>query len=249
MLDNHFATALVIGSVLALMSAVYLSTAVGTPYWFEYHSRPVRADNVSEEFEGGKGDEFLNSRAMTQYNGTLGLWVQCITVPEPSHWFKPPTPDVGHRRVCVYNSLLNQFDVKYVEIGNHNSQVDYLRTYLSRSQFLLPLVSLSLMCLGAAVGLCACACRHLGPIIAMGVLHVLAGVCTLASVGCFVSNLELLHARVGPSLRVTRFGAYGWSFCLACVSAPLQLMAGALFSWAGHAQRREYSRVQAYRMA
>lgn len=49
---------------------------------------------------------------------------------------------------------------------------------LWRLQFLLPFVSLGLMCFGALIGLCACACRSLYPAIATGVLHFLAGECS-----------------------------------------------------------------------
>lgn len=61
---------------------------------------------------------------------------------------------------------------------------------LWRLQFLLPFVSLGLMCFGALIGLCACACRSLYPAIATGVLHLLAGEFLLHSQPlCFVTDI------------------------------------------------------------
>lgn len=51
----------------------------------------------------------------------------------------------------------------------------FLKLDLWRCQFLLPFVSLGLMCFGALIGLCACICRSLYPTIATGILHLLAG--------------------------------------------------------------------------
>uniref|UniRef100_A0A2I3HZM4 Claudin domain containing 1 n=1 Tax=Nomascus leucogenys TaxID=61853 RepID=A0A2I3HZM4_NOMLE len=76
---------------------------------------------------------------------------------------------------CVSFTLTEQFMEKFVDPGNHNSGIDLLRTYLWRCQFLLPFVSLGLMCFGALIGLCACICRSLYPTIATGILHLLAG--------------------------------------------------------------------------
>ena len=51
----------------------------------------------------------------------------------------------------------------------------FSKSDLWRCQFLLPFVSLGLMCFGAVIGLCACICRSLYPTIATGILHLLAG--------------------------------------------------------------------------
>ncbi|XP_010830052.1 PREDICTED: claudin domain-containing protein 1-like [Bison bison bison] len=109
------------------------------------------------------------------------------------------------------------------------------------------IVSLGLMCFGALIGLCACICRSLYPTIATGILHLLAGLCTLGSVSCYVAGIELLHQKLELPENVS--GEFGWSFCLACVSAPLQFMASALFIWAAHTNRKEYTLMKAYRVA
>ncbi|XP_048379877.1 claudin domain-containing protein 1-like isoform X2 [Stegostoma tigrinum] len=254
MVDNRFATALVIGSVLALISAVYIAAAIGTDHWYEYRSQPSLFGMNStemlsnEEFDREDTDEYLYSRALFTYNGTIGLWRRCISKLKEGFWFKPPPEDVNQGSVCVTFSLKDQFTPKFKQIGNHNSGVDYVRTYLSRCQILLPFVSLAFMCFGALIGLCVCSCRTLYPAIGTGVLHLLAGICTLGTVVCFAANIELLHAKI-QDLEPRPDGEYGWSFCLACVSAPLQLMAAALFIWAARTDRTEYSRMKAYRVA
>ncbi|XP_060708474.1 claudin domain-containing protein 1-like [Hemiscyllium ocellatum] len=255
MVDNRFATALVIGSVLALISAVYIAAAIGTDHWYEYRSRPglsemnsTELQPSSEEFDREDSDEYMYSRALIMYNGTIGLWRRCISKLKEGYWFKPPPEEVNQGSMCVSFSLKNQFTPKYKQIGNHNSGVDYVRTYLSRCQILLPFISLGLMCFGALIGLCVCSCRSLYPAIGTGVLHLLAGICTLGTVACFAANVELLHAKMQDS-EPRPDGEYGWSFCLACVSAPLQLMAAALFIWAARTDRTEYSRMKAYRVA
>ncbi|XP_078389790.1 claudin domain-containing protein 1-like [Cetorhinus maximus] len=255
MVDNRFATALVIGSVLALISAVYIAAAIGTDHWYEYRSlsepndtSPHSIPPVSEEFKTDDIDEYMYSRALYRHNGTIGLWRRCIRVSQEGHWFKPPPQDGEQGALCVSFSLKDQFTPKYTQIGNHNSEIDYVRTYLSRCQILLPFISLGLMCLGALIGLCACSCHTLYPAIGTGVLHLLAGACTLGTVACFAANVELLHVKTRvPELSPN--GDYGWSFCLACVSAPLQLMAAALFIWAARTDRTEYSRMKMYRVA
>ncbi|XP_075437696.1 LOW QUALITY PROTEIN: claudin domain-containing protein 1, partial [Ascaphus truei] len=118
---------------------------------------------------------------------------------------------------------------------------------LWRCQFLLPLVSLGLYFLGALVGLAGCVCHSLYPALGTGALHLLAALCTLGSVLCFSQGVRMLQERQPPPAGVR--GEFGWSFCLACVSAPLQAMAGTLFLWAARAGRREYSLVKAYRVA
>lgn len=93
MVDNRYATALVIGSVLSLLATVYLSVAVGTQHWYQYSCTPGKGSNASElkeEFINGEFDEKTYSDTMFRLNGTLGLWWRCIQVPGQSHWFKEP---------------------------------------------------------------------------------------------------------------------------------------------------------------
>ncbi|XP_069485082.1 claudin domain-containing protein 1 isoform X2 [Ambystoma mexicanum] len=177
MMDNRFATALVIACVLSLIATIYMSASVGTDFWYEYHS-PSPTDNGSEalgrnfkdEFTSEEADEKTYSDALFHCNGTVGLWRRCITVSSQAHWFRQP----DFTTECVSFSLSDQFMEKYREPGNHNSGPDLVRTYLWRCQCLLPFVSLGLMCFGALIGLCACACRNLYPTIGTGVLHFLA---------------------------------------------------------------------------
>ncbi|NXY32304.1 CLDN1 protein, partial [Pomatorhinus ruficollis] len=278
MMDNRFATALVIACVLSLISTIYMAASIGTDFWYEYHTLSP-AENVSEagrsiweEFVSKDADEKTYTDALFRCNGTVGLWRRCITVPKNSHWYSPPETDMTTN--CISFSLSDQFVEKYVEPGNHNSGTDLNRTYLWRLQFLLPFVSIGLMCFGALIGLCACACRSLYPAIATGVLHFLAGecpaillrklqspprvsspcfavpspgLCTLGLVGCYVAGIELLHRKL-PLPEDVR-GEFGWSFCLACVSAPLQFMAAALFIWAARTNRKEFTLLKAYRVA
>lgn len=100
MVDNRYATALVIGSVLSLLACVYLSAAVGTQHWYQYHSLPIRHDasnaselrTLREEFRGEEMDEKTYSDPLFRLNGTLGLWWRCVLVPDParSHWYQEP---------------------------------------------------------------------------------------------------------------------------------------------------------------
>ncbi|NXQ32397.1 CLDN1 protein, partial [Alaudala cheleensis] len=251
MMDNRFATALVIACVLSLISTIYMAASIGTDFWYEYHTLSP-AENVTEagrsiweEFVSKDADEKTYTDALFRCNGTVGLWRRCITVPKNSHWYSPPETDMTTN--CISFSLSDQFVEKYIEPGNHNSGTDFNRTYLWRLQFLLPFVSIGLMCFGALIGLCACACRSLYPAIATGVLHFLAGLCTLGLVGCYVAGIELLHRKL-PLPEDVR-GEFGWSFCLACVSAPLQFMAAALFIWAARTNRKEFTLLKAYRVA
>ncbi|XP_072280799.1 claudin domain-containing protein 1 [Pyxicephalus adspersus] len=247
-MDNRFATALVIGSVLSLLSVIYLSAAVGTVSWYHYFTSPVLA-NVSEtaasEFLGEleKANEKAYTDALYHCNGSLGLWQQCIMVPPQNYYQDESLSDFR----CVSLSFSDQFLEKYTQPGNHNSEVDLIRTYLWRCQFLLPLVALGLIFFGAVVGLAGCVCRSLYPALGTGALHLLAGVCTLGAVLCFAAGVYMLQRSLPPPPGVR--GDYGWSFCLACVSSPLQVMAGALFLWASRASRREYSLMKAYRVA
>ncbi|KAJ7424637.1 Claudin domain-containing protein 1 [Willisornis vidua] len=185
MMDNRFATALVIACVLSLISTIYMAASIGTDFWYEYHTLSP-AENVTEagrsiweEFFSKEADEKTYTDALFRCNGTVGLWRRCITVPKNSHWYSPPENDMTTN--CISFSLSDQFLEKYIEPGNHNSGTDLNRTYLWRLQFLLPFVSIGLMCFGALIGLCACACRSLYPAIATGVLHFLAGLGILES--------------------------------------------------------------------
>ncbi|XP_029290815.1 claudin domain-containing protein 1b [Cottoperca gobio] len=131
MVDNRYATALVIGSVLSLLATVYLSVAVGTQHWYQYSCPPVKregsnASELREEFINGEFDEKTYSDTMFRLNGTLGLWWRCILVPSQSHWFKEPDPKM--ERQCVSFTLPQQFSPKYKYPGNHNGEEDVLRT-------------------------------------------------------------------------------------------------------------------------
>ncbi|XP_036372759.1 claudin domain-containing protein 1b [Megalops cyprinoides] len=254
MVDNRYATALVIGSVLSLLATVYLSVAVGTQHWYQYISPPAaggggaNASDLSamrEEFKHGEVDEKAYSDTLFRLNGTLGLWWRCIQVPAHSHWFKEPDPKMVTD--CVSFTLQQQFQPKYRHPGNHNSGEDLLRTYLWRCQFLLPLVSLGLVFLGALIGLCACLCRSLTPTLGIGVLHLLAGLCTLATVCCFLAGMDLLH-RVSETPDGVD-ASLGWSLYLALISSPLHMMAAALLLWAARSHRQNYHRMTAYRVA
>ncbi|XP_077107218.1 claudin domain-containing protein 1 [Ranitomeya variabilis] len=245
-MDNRFATALVIGSVLSLLSVIYLSAAVGTVSWYHYFTSSV-LDNVSEtaanEFltELERANEKAYTDALYHCNGSLGLWQQCITFSQQH------SEDASSELRCVSLSFSDQFLEKYTQPGNHNTEIDLIRTYLWRCQFLLPLVALGLIFFGAIIGLAGCVCRSLYPALGTGALHLLAGVCTLGAVLCFSSGVYMLQKSLPPPSGVQ--GEYGWSFCLACVSSPLQIMAGALFLWASRASRKEYSLMKAYRVA
>lgn len=249
MVDNRYATALVIGSVLSLLATVYLSVAVGTQHWYQYNSPPIRHDsnNVSELREDfmKEFDEKSYSETMFRLNGTLGLWWRCIRVPSQSLWFKEPDPKLQTQ--CISFTLPQQFISKYKHPGNHNSEEDLLRTYLWRCQFLLPLVSLALVFLGGLVGVCACLCRSFTPTLGVGILHLLAGLCSLGAVCCFLAGVDLLHQYITPTEGVE--GSLGWSLYLALISFPLQMMAAALFLWAARSHRKNYTRMTAYRVA
>lgn len=254
MVDNRYATALVIGSVLSLLATVYLSVAIGTQHWYQYRSLSAKhessnASELREDFINGDFDEKTYSDTMFRLNGTLGLWWRCILVPAPgqSHWYKEPDPKMATQ--CVSFTLPQQFVSKYKEPGNHNSGEDLLRTYLWRCQFLLPLVSLALVFLSCLIGVCACLCRSLTPTLGVGVLHLLAGLCTLGTVCCFLAGMDLLHRNSPPLSTDGVDGSLGWSLYLALISSPMQMMAAALFLWAARSHRKNYTRMTAYRVA
>ncbi|XP_045396377.1 claudin domain-containing protein 1 isoform X2 [Lemur catta] len=239
-MDNRFATAFVIACVLSLISTIYMAASIGTDFWYEYRS-PVQENSsdlnksIWDDFISDEADEKTYNDALFRYNGTVGLWRRCITIPKNTHWYSPPerTESFDVVTKCMAFTLTEQFMEKFVDPGNHNSGIDLLRTCL--------------MCFGALIGLCACICRSLYPTIATGILHLLAGLCTLGSVSCYVAGIELLHQKLELPENVS--GEFGWSFCLACVSAPLQFMASALFIWAAHTNRKEYTLMKAYRVA
>ncbi|XP_054635947.1 claudin domain-containing protein 1-like isoform X2 [Dunckerocampus dactyliophorus] len=214
MVDNRYATALVIGSVLSLLAAVYLSVAVGTQNWYQYSSpagvhESTNATALRDDLINGEFNEKTSSETLYLLNGTLGLWWRCILVPSPSHWFKEPD--------------------------------------LWRCQFLLPLVSLALVFLSSLVGVCACLCRSFKPTVVVGVMHLLAALCSLGCVCCFRAGVDLLHKYAVPPKEVE--SSMGWSLYLALISFPLQMMAAALFLWAACSHRKNYTRMVAYRVA
>ncbi|KAM9426129.1 claudin domain-containing protein 1-like [Pholidichthys leucotaenia] len=252
MVDNRYATALVIACVLSVLATVYLSVAVGTQHWYQYSSPAVRGEaNVSEvrslyeEFMDGEFDEKTYSDTLFRLNGTLGLWWRCVHVPANAPWYKDP--DTKMVLECRSFTIPQQLTPKYKEPGNHNSGEDMLRTYLWRCQFLLPLVSLALVVLAGLTGSCACLCRSLAPTLGIGVLHLLAGLCSLATVCCYLAGLDLLHRVSMLPDKVD--GSLGWSLYLALISSPLHMMAAALLVWAARSHSQNYYRMTAYRVA
>ncbi|KAM4750657.1 claudin domain-containing protein 1b isoform 2-T4 [Anableps anableps] len=245
MVDNRYATALVIGSVLSLLAAVYLSVAVGTQHWFQYNSPPVKQSyNITvlkNEFIDGDFVEKTYSKPLFRLNGTLGLWWMCIQVSSRSHWFREPDPKTETH--CVSFTLPQQFQAKL----KPQDEEDLLRTYLWRCQFLLPLVSLALVFLSGLVGVCACLCRSFKPTLGVGVLHFIAGLCSLGTVCCFWTGVDLLNSDYNKPQEVD--GSVGWSLYLALISFPLQMMAAALFLWAARSHHKHYTRITAYRVA
>ncbi|XP_047222887.1 claudin domain-containing protein 1-like isoform X1 [Girardinichthys multiradiatus] len=271
MVDNRYATALVIGSVLSLLATVYLSVAVGTQHWFQFSSPPIKQGvnltDLKEEFVTGDFEEKNYSNHLFMLNGSLGLWWRCIQVPSQSYWFREPDdlhavnesddrtqlPDCTHQSgcpdpkmetFCVSFTLPQQFKVKTKQ---PTDEEDLLRTYLWRGQFLLPLVSLALVFLSGLVGVCACLCRSFTPTLGMGVLHFIAGLCSLGTVCCFRAGIDLLQHNYIPPKGAD--GSMGWSLYLALISFPLQMMAAALFLWAARSHRKHYTRMAAYRVA
>ncbi|XP_028842063.1 claudin domain-containing protein 1a isoform X1 [Denticeps clupeoides] len=252
MVDNRYATALVIGFVLSLLATVYLAVAVGTQHWYQYASPPAHGDaNASElralheEFVDGEFDEKTYSDSLFRLNGTLGLWWRCVLAPTDAGWHTQPDPKMVME--CVSFTFPQQLTPKYKEPGNHNSGEDMIRTYLWRCQFLLPLVSLGLVVLAGVVAFGACLCHSLSPVLAIGLLHLLAGLCTLATVCCYLAGMDLLHRVSVLPERVD--GTLGWSLYLALISSPLHMMAAALLVWAARSHSQSYYRMTAYRVA
>ncbi|KAF4071288.1 hypothetical protein AMELA_G00271320 [Ameiurus melas] len=245
MVDNRYATALVIGSVLSLLASVYLSVAVGTQYWCQYRSPPASndANNGSDlrmlksAFNNEDVSEYDYSTALFRLNGSVGLWWRCILVRQ--------TSDSKMVSDCEAFTLAQQFEIKHQ--NDSSSEEDFLRTYLWRCRFIFPLVSLGLVFLAALVGVCACLCRSFTPTLFVGMLHLLAGLCSMATVCCFLAGMHLLHQKYGWPEGVV--WSLGWSLYLALVSSPLQMMAAALFIWAARSHRKNYTRMTAYRVA
>lgn len=97
MVDNRYATALVIACVLSLLATVYLSVAIGTQHWYQYSSPTVRGEanvselrNLYEEFMDGEFDEKTYSDTLFRLNGTVGLWWRCVIVPANAVWYREP---------------------------------------------------------------------------------------------------------------------------------------------------------------
>ncbi|XP_051980737.1 claudin domain-containing protein 1-like [Xyrauchen texanus] len=135
MVDNRYATALVIAAVLSVLASVYLSVSVGSPHWYRYTSPPVHAEHnatelraLQEEFLDGEFDEKTASDALFRMNGTLGLWWRCVQTHPDAHWYKKP--DTQMVLECVSFTPSQQFTPKYKEPGNHNSGEDMIRTSL-----------------------------------------------------------------------------------------------------------------------
>ncbi|XP_061620591.1 claudin domain-containing protein 1-like [Phyllopteryx taeniolatus] len=254
MVDNRYATALVIACVLSLLATVYLCVGAGTQHWYQYSSPPVRGEaNASElrglydEFMDGEFDEKTYSDTLFRLNGSVGLWWRCVLAPAAPapHWYKEAGAKMALR--CRSFSVQQQLTPKYKEPGNHNSGEDILRTYLWRFQFLLPLVALGLEVLAGLIGFCACLCRSLAPTLVIGVLHLLTALCSLATVCCYLAGTDLLHRVSVLPDKVD--GSLGWSLYLALMSSPLHMMAAALLVWAARSHGRNYYRMAAYRVA
>lgn len=97
MVDNRYATALVIACVLSLLATVYLSVAIGTQHWYQYSSPAVRGEanaselrSLYEEFIDGEFDEKTYSDTLFRLNGTVSLWWRCVLVPTSAQWYKEP---------------------------------------------------------------------------------------------------------------------------------------------------------------
>lgn len=89
MMDNRFATALVIACVLSLISTIYLAASIGTDFWYEYRTPSPPANNSESKLtwdDFTSEDEKIYTEALFQWNGTIGLWRRCITIAEPSYW-------------------------------------------------------------------------------------------------------------------------------------------------------------------
>lgn len=94
-MDNRFATAFVIACVLSLISTIYMAASIGTDFWYEYRS-PIQENssdlfkNIWIDFDSDEADEKTYNDALFRFNGTVGLWRRCITIPQNTHWYSPP---------------------------------------------------------------------------------------------------------------------------------------------------------------
>lgn len=94
-MDNRFATAFVIACVLSLISTIYMAASIGTDFWYEYRS-PVQENSsdlnksIWNDFASDEADEKTYNDALFRYNGTVGLWRRCITIPQNTYWYNPP---------------------------------------------------------------------------------------------------------------------------------------------------------------
>lgn len=75
----------------------------------------------------------------------------------------------------------------------------------------------------------------------------LSGLCSLATVCCFLAGMDLLH-RVSV-LPDHVDGTLGWSLYLALIASPLHMMAAALLMWAARSHSQSYDRMTVYRVA
>lgn len=74
-----------------------------------------------------------------------------------------------------------------------------------------------------------------------------AGLCTLATVCCYLAGMDLLHRVSMLPDKVD--GSLGWSLYLALISSPLHMMAAALLVWAARSHSQSYYRMSVYRVA
>lgn len=74
-----------------------------------------------------------------------------------------------------------------------------------------------------------------------------AGLCSLATVCCYLAGMDLLHRVSMLPDKVD--GSLGWSLYLALISSPLHMMAAALLVWAARSHSQNYYRMTAYRVA
>ena len=93
-MDNRFATAFVIACVLSLISTIYMAASIGTDFWYEYRS-PVQENSsdlksIWTDFASDEADEKTYNDALFRFNGTMGLWRRCITIPQNTYWYSPP---------------------------------------------------------------------------------------------------------------------------------------------------------------
>ncbi|EGV99706.1 Claudin domain-containing protein 1 [Cricetulus griseus] len=112
-MDNRFATAFVIACVLSLISTIYMAASIGTDFWYEYRS-PVQENSSDsnkvawDDFLGDEADEKTYNDALFRYNGTMGLWRRCITIPKNTYWYTPPerTGSLYFRLSFLYHLIM-----------------------------------------------------------------------------------------------------------------------------------------------